>query len=456
MEIRDKKVLVIGIARSGVAVARFLVEKGAMVTLTDNKRPEQLQETLQDLPAGKVEVMAGVYPEVNGNNYDLLVVSPGVPLTIPPIRQAFAANMPVLGELELAYRFAGSPIVAITGTNGKTTTTTLIGEIFKAAGRKTCVGGNIGLPLVLEVEKYGPEDVVVAEVSSFQLETVRDFKPRAAAILNFTPDHLDRHGTMENYIAAKARIFENQDQDDFTILNYDDPEVRKLEGQTAGQVIFFSRQHNLDTGVFVQNGHIVAATGENREIICPVQEIGIRGAHNLENALAATAATYVMGVSGETIGRVLRTFPGVAHRMEFVAEINGVKFINDSKGTNPDAAIKALEAYDEPVVLIAGGRNKGSKFNEFAAVVQKKARALVVVGECAGEIAAVVRMTGFDRIRQAASFEDAVHIAAGEARPGDVVLLSPACASWDMFKNFEERGDLFKAVVGSLEKSGHS
>lgn len=456
MEIRNKKVLVVGIARSGVAVARFLVDKGAVVTLTDNKRPEQLQETLRELPAGKVEVMAGIYPVVTGEAFDLLVVSPGVPLTIPPVQQAFAAQIPVLGELELAYRFAVSPVVAITGTNGKTTTTTLTGEIFKAAGFNTCVGGNIGLPLVLEVGKYGPQDVIVAEVSSFQLECIHDFKPRVGAILNFTPDHLDRHGTMESYMSAKARIFENQGQGDYTVLNYDDPEVRKLAGQTAGQVIFFSRQHKLDTGVFVQNGHIVAVTGENREQICPVQEIGIRGAHNLENALAATAATCVMGVSGEVIGRVLRTFAGVAHRMEFVAEVNGVKFVNDSKGTNPDAAIKALEAYDEPIVLIAGGRNKGSKFDEFAAVVKRKARTLVAIGECAEEIVAAVKLTGFDRIRRAASFEDAVKTAAREARPGDIVLLSPACASWDMFKNFEERGDLFKAVVGSLEKSGHS
>jgi UDP-N-acetylmuramoylalanine--D-glutamate ligase len=456
MEIKNKRVLVVGIARSGVAVARFLVEKGAMVTLTDSKTSEQLRETLRELPAGKVEVMAGVYPKVTAGDFDLLVVSPGVPLTVAPVRQALAAGVPVLSELELAYRFAVTPVVAITGTNGKTTTTTLTGEIFKAAGRRTCVGGNIGLPLVLEVEKYGPEDIIVAEVSSFQLESIHDFKPRVAAILNFTPDHLDRHGTMENYMAAKARVFENQDRRDYTILNYDDPEVRKLAGKTAGQVIFFSRQHKLDTGVFVQNGHITAVTGENREIICPVQEVGIRGAHNLENALAATAATYVMGVGGDTIGQVLRTFPGVTHRMEYVAEINGVKYVNDSKGTNPDAAIKALDAYDEPIVLIAGGRSKGSDFGEFAARVQKKARALVVVGECAEELAAAVRGTGFNRIRRAADFEDAVHLAAREARPGDIVLLSPACASWDMFKSFEERGDLFKAVVGSLEKSGHS
>ena len=456
MEIRDRKVLVIGIARSGVAVARFLVDKGARVTLTDNKRPEQLQETLRGLPAGKVEVMAGVYPEVNAGSFDMVVVSPGVPLKVTPVQQAFAAGVPVIGELELAFRFANSPMVAITGTNGKTTTTTLIGEIFKTAGRKTCVGGNIGLPLVLEVEKYGPEDVVVAEVSSFQLETIEEFRPRAAALLNFTPDHLDRHGTMENYMAVKARIFEHQGPGDFTVLNYDDPEVRKLSGQTAGQVIFFSRQHILETGVFVQDGHVVAVTGENREIICSVQEIGIRGAHNLENALAAAAATYVMGVSGATISQVLRTFPGVAHRMEFVAEFNGVRYINDSKGTNPDAAIKALEAYEEPIVLIAGGRNKGSRFDEFAAVIKKKARALVVVGECAEEIAAAAKLAGFDNIRRAGSFDEAVLTAAGLAVAGDIVLLSPACASWDMFKNFEERGDLFKAVVGGLDKSGHS
>lgn len=450
-DVKNKRVLVVGIARSGVAVAKFLAEKGTRVVLTDRKTGAQLAETLREVP-GSVEVVAGSYPDYAAGDFDFLVVSPGVPLTIPPIQRAFNLGVPVLSELELAYRFSRAPIVAITGTNGKTTTTTLVGEIFRSAGKKVCVGGNIGLPLALEVEKYGPGDVIVAEVSSFQLESIHKFKPRAGVILNFTPDHLDRHGTMENYMAAKARIYENQDAGDFTILNYDDPAVAKLHAKTPGRVIFFSRKHKLKEGIFVEDGQITVKIDGNLERVCPVQEVLIKGAHNLENALAATAAAYVMGATAGVIGRVLREFPGVAHRLELIADINGVKFINDSKGTNPDASIKALEAYDEPIVLLAGGRNKGSDFTELARKVREKVRSLVILGECRDELRTAVEKTGFSEIREAASFEEAVMTAAGEARPGEIVILSPACASWDMFKNFEERGERFRELVQSLRR----
>ncbi|MHB9094488.1 MAG: UDP-N-acetylmuramoyl-L-alanine--D-glutamate ligase [Eubacteriales bacterium] len=450
LQVRDKRVLVVGIARSGVAVARFLVEKGTKVVLTDKKTREELADTLKEVPVNPVEIITGEYPEYNTGEFDFLVVSPGVPLTIPPVQRAFALGIPVFSELELAYRFARSPIVAITGTNGKTTTTSLIGEIFRHYRKRVCVGGNIGLPLALEVEKYGPEDIIVAEVSSFQLECIDKFKPRVSLILNFTPDHLDRHGTMEIYTAAKARIFENQDGCDFTILNYDDPEVAALYTKTRGQVIFFSRKHKLEEGIFVEDGQITVKLGETTENVCPVKEVFIKGAHNLENALAATGAAYVMGVPGAVIGETLRQFRGVAHRLELVAEIGGVKFINDSKGTNPDASIKALEAYDEPIVLLAGGRNKGSDFTEFARKIREKVRSLVVLGECRGEIKTAVAKTGFSEIHEAGTFDEAVGIAAREAKPGEIVLLSPACASWDMFKNFEERGERFKEVVMNL------
>ena len=450
LEVKNKKVLVVGIARSGVAVARFLVEKGTRVVLTDQKRQEELAEFLREVPPGSVEIIAGKYPEYNSGDFDFLVVSPGAPLHIPPIERAFDLGIPVFSELELAYRFAKSPIVAITGTNGKTTTTTLTGEIFKRAGKRVCVGGNIGLPLALEVEKYGPRDVIVAEVSSFQLECIEKFKPKVSVILNFTPDHLDRHGTMENYTAAKARIYENQDAGDFTILNYDDRGVAALGTKAPGRVIFFSQKHKLEEGIFVEDGQITVKLDGKTDVICHVQEIYIKGAHNLENALAATAAAYVVGVPPALIGEELREFRGVAHRLELVAEINGVKYINDSKGTNPDASIKALEAYDEPIVLLAGGRNKGSDFTEFAQRVKEKARSLVILGECRDEIRAAVEKTGFREIHEAGSFDEAVKTAAAEARPGEIVLLSPACASWDMFKNFEERGERFKEVVTSL------
>lgn len=451
LEVKDKKILVVGIARSGIAVAKFLVAKGSRVVLTDKKGLAELADTLQEVPKS-VEIIAGQYPEMAAGVYDFLVVSPGVPLTIPPIQRAFELGIPVLSELELAYWYARSPIVAITGTNGKTTTTTLIGEIFKNAGVQTCVGGNIGLPLVLEVGKYGAQDVIIAEVSSFQLETIDKFKPKVSLLLNFTPDHLDRHGNMENYIAAKARIYENQDQSDYTILNYDDPGVAALGTKTKGKVIFFSRQHKLEQGIFVENGNIILKLGETTVEVCAAKDVFIKGAHNLENALAAAAAAAVMGVPAEVIGRTLRDFQGVAHRLELVAEINGVKYINDSKGTNPDASIKALEAYDEPIVLLAGGRNKGSDFTEFAHKVREKVLKLVILGECKAEIKDAVSKTGFTSIYEADDFDDAVKIAARVSETGQIVLLSPACASWDMFKNFEERGERFREVVSSLRR----
>ncbi len=450
-DVQDKRVLVVGIARSGVAVAKFLAGRGTRVVLTDMKTREELADTIKEVP-DSVEIMAGVYPEYKSGDFDFLVVSPGVPLTIPPIRRASALGVPVFSELELAYRFARSPIVAITGTNGKTTTTTLIGEIFKSAGMKTCVGGNIGLPLALEVERYGPDDVIVAEVSSFQLECIDKFKPKVGILLNFTPDHLDRHGTMENYIAAKTRIYENQDSGDFTVLNYDDQEVRALSAKTPGRVIFFSRKHKLEEGIFVEDGQITVRFDGDARQVCPVREVFIKGAHNLENALAAVGAAYVMGVPAAVIGRVLREFRGVAHRLELVDEINGVRYVNDSKGTNPDASIKALEAYDEPIVLLAGGRNKGSDFTEFAHKVREKVRCLIILGECRDEIREAAEKAGFHEIREAFSFDEAVGIAAREAKPGEIVLLSPACASWDMFRNFEERGERFKEIVRELRR----
>ncbi len=451
-DVQGKRVLVVGIARSGAAVAKFLTAKGTRVVLTDKKTKEELADTLKEFTAAPVDVIAGTYPEFGPGDFDFLVVSPGVPLNAPPVRRAFETGTPVLSELEVAYRFARSPIIAITGTNGKTTTTTLTGEIFKNWGKTVCVGGNIGLPLVLEIEKYGPDDVIVAEVSSFQLECIDRFKPRVAVILNITPDHLDRHGTMENYIAAKARIFENQDSGDFTILNYDDPAVALLKQKTTGKVIFFSRRHKLEEGVFVENGQITARFGGTTDRVCPVTEISIRGAHNLENALAATSAALAMGIPAGVIARTLKEFPGVAHRLELVTELNGIKFINDSKGTNPDASIKALEAYDEPIVLLAGGKNKGSDFSEFASRIKEKVRVLVIYGECRDQIREAVEKTGFAQIFEAGSFDEAVRTAAEQARPGEVVLLSPASASWDMFRNFEERGDRFKEVVMSLRR----
>lgn len=453
MQFENRKVLVVGAGKSGLAVSRFLASKKAKVTLTDAVKPGYPGGELEQLAGAGVTLFLGGYPAVDGASFDMVVMSPGVPLTVEPARAAVESGIPVIGELELAYRFARAPVVAITGTNGKTTTTALTGKIFKDAGFKTLVGGNIGLPLIEEVENYGPKDIIVAEVSSFQLEATTAFKPKVGVILNLTPDHLDRHGTMENYISAKAGIFANQEAGEFTVLNYDDPLTAALGSKSRGRIVYFSRREALDAGVYVQEDMITANLNGNREVICRCDELGIPGVHNLENALAAVAAAKAMGVGSASLARTLKGFKGVPHRLEFVAEINGVKYINDSKGTNPDASIKAMEAYKEPVVLIAGGKNKGSDFSDFAAKVKERARVLVVLGQSGGLIADAVRSRGFNNILFASDFEEAVCLAHRNARPGEIVLLSPACASWDMFKSYEERGNLFKELVLKIKNS---
>ncbi len=454
MQFRDKKVLVVGAGKSGLAVSRFLTDKKAEVTLTDAAKPAYLGRELERLASEGVDLFLGGYPAVNRAGFELVVMSPGVPLTTEPAREAAESGIPVIGELELAYHFTKAPVVAITGTNGKTTTTALLGEIFKDGGFKTLVGGNIGLPLVTEVENYGPGDIIVAEVSSFQLETTVAFKPKVAVILNLTPDHLDRHGTMENYASAKARIFANQGKDDFTVLNYDDPLTAALGSESRAGTVYFSRCRILEAGgVYVRDNMIMANINGSNEAICSCNELGIPGAHNLENALAAVAAAKAAGVGNAALARTLKKFKGVPHRLEFIAEINGVKYINDSKGTNPDAAIKALEAFTEPVVLIAGGKSKGSDFSDFAAKVRERARVLIVLGECAGIIADSFKSGGVEQLLFAGDFDEAVYLAHRNARPGEIVLLSPACASWDMFPSYEERGNLFKELVLKIKKN---
>jgi len=445
MDYDYSRTLVIGAGKSGVAVSRFLATRGAKVELTDSKGAAELGQDLAALADLGIKLALGAYPPVEPGKYTLVVVSPGVPLTTPPVERARALKIPVLGELELAFRFARAPIVASTGTNGKTTTTALVGEIFQKAGWRTLMAGNIGKPLVEEVER--PYDVIVLEVSSFQLETAEEFRPRVGAVLNITPDHLDRHLTMENYTRVKARLFANQEGQDFAVLNYDDPRTKNLAPLCPGKVLYFSRLQELPAGACVFDGWITFLGEGRRDPVLPVKELKIPGAHNLENALAAVACSRALGVAPETVAHVLRTFPGVAHRLEFVAEIDGVRYINDSKGTNPDASSKALQAYAEPIVLIAGGRNKGSDFTRFVRLIKEKARALVLLGESAGEIESVARREGVLNILRAGGLEEAVHLAKNAARPGDVVLLSPGCASWDMFKNYEERGELFKQVV---------
>ena len=441
-----EKVLVIGAARSGLAGAEFLAKQGNEVVLTDMKQAVQV-DNLAELG---VSFVWGEQPDVEAIKPDYIVMSPGVPLTIPPVKYAKEHGIPVIGELELAYRNCKAPFAAITGTNGKTTTTTLIGELMKKTGRQVFVGGNIGVPIITYADKLQEEDIVVAEVSSFQLETVESFCPHLALMINLTPDHLDRHGDMAGYLAAKARIFENQKESDYLVLNYDDEALRELAPQSCGKVIFFSQKHKLEEGVYLDGSQVMLALNGESLFICNADEIAIKGKHNLENAMGAIVFAYLSGVRAEDIRDVLMTFQGVEHRLEPVRTLNEVLYINDSKGTNPDSTIKAIEAYDRPIVIILGGKNKGVPFTELAGLVKERVKKAVLVGQAKEELAEALDAADFNDYVITESFEEAVTKAAELAEPGDIVLLSPACTSWDMFSSFEERGRLFKKLVMEL------
>ena len=441
-----EKVLVIGAARSGLAGAEFLAKQGNQVVLTDMKQAVQV-DNLAELG---VSFVWGEQPDVEAIKPDYIVMSPGVPLTIPPVKYAKEHGIPVIGELELAYRNCKAPFAAITGTNGKTTTTTLIGELMKKTGRQVFVGGNIGVPIITYADKLQEEDIVVAEVSSFQLETVESFCPHLALMINLTPDHLDRHGNMAGYLAAKARIFENQKESDYLVLNYDDEALRELAPQSRGKVIFFSQKHKLEEGVYLDGSQVMLALNGESLFICNADEIAIKGKHNLENAMGAIVFAYLSGVRAEDIRDVLMTFQGVEHRLEPVRTLNEVLYINDSKGTNPDSTIKAIEAYDRPIVIILGGKNKGVPFTELAGLVKERVKKAVLVGQAKEELAEALDAADFNDYVRTESFEEAVTKAAELAEPGDIVLLSPACTSWDMFSSFEERGRLFKKLVMEL------
>ena len=441
-----QNVLVIGAARSGIASAEFLAKQDSQVILTDMKEPEDTAHLAEQ----GINFIWGEQPNVEQLAPDMIVMSPGVPLSIPPVVYAKAHNILVIGELELAYRHCKAPFIAITGTNGKTTTTTLTGELLKKTGRNVFVGGNIGIPLVSYASELSADDVVVAEVSSFQLETVDTFAPHLALMINLTPDHLDRHGSMDNYLACKANIFANQSPSDYLVLNYDDEALRALAGTSRGKVLFFSQKHILEEGVYLDGDAVVLHIGDTRTVICREDEIAIKGKHNLENAMGAILLAYLSGVSVEDIRDVLKAFQGVEHRLEPVRTVGGVQYVNDSKGTNPDSTIKAVEAFKQPIVLILGGKNKGSDFTELASLVKARVKKAVVLGEAKQAIIKALEDAAFYDYKEADTFEEAVQTAAHLASEGDVVLLSPACASWDMFKSYEERGALFKHIVNSF------
>ncbi|MDN5313106.1 MAG: UDP-N-acetylmuramoylalanine--D-glutamate ligase [Thermoanaerobacteraceae bacterium] len=450
MDVRGKNVLIIGLARSGIAAAIELKKMGAKVTGNDAKPREDLKD-IGLLESLGINLVCGGHPLKLLEDCDLVVVSPGVPNDLAILEEARKRDISVISELELGYWFAKATIIAVTGTNGKTTTTTLIGEILKNDGRNIAVAGNIGIPLVREIDEYGQKDYLVVEVSSFQLENIVHFKPKISVILNITEDHLNRHKTFENYIEAKARVMENQDEGDYTVLNFDDPIVSSLAKRAKSKVVFFSRQKELERGIFVKNGVIVIKENGNMYPILKTKELGIKGSHNLENALAAVSVAWITRVNLNNLAETLKDFHGVEHRLEFVATIDGVKYINDSKGTNPDAAQKAIEAVEEPIVLIAGGYDKKSDFTGFVKSFEGKVKKVILIGATADAIEKTARENGFFNTQRARSMQEAVDLASESAQPGDVVLLSPACASWDMFENFEERGRIFKEAVHSLK-----
>ncbi len=458
-EIRGKRVTVVGLARSGVAAARLLQTVGAQVTVADGKEEAALAEPLARLDRSAVSVRVGSRYEAALEGAELVVISPGVPFRLPSLEAARRRGVPVIGELELASRFLRAPVLAVTGTNGKSTTVTLLGLLLAESGKRAFVGGNLGTPLcaaALASYQAGPGaepyDYVVAEVSSFQLETVERFHPRVAALLNITPDHLDRYDSLDDYVAAKGRLFGNQTQGDIALLNLDDERVAGLAGTMRARTLGFSRVLSPDRagceGAFLDGGALVATIGGKRQEICRREELRLLGDHNLSNALAASAIGLACDCPIPSMRQVLRTFPGLEHALEFVRERQGVRFINDSKGTNVDATLKALESLPQPILLIAGGKDKGGDFSKLRQAVMQRVKRLILIGEAAPLIRAA--LAGFDRISGAATLRDAVDLAAREATAGDVVLLSPACASFDMFADYQDRGRQFKALVNEL------
>lgn len=451
MELKDKKILVVGLARTGAAVARFLCECGARVTVSDSKGPEALGPFLSTLSALEITYELGGHGDATFLAADLIVVSPGVPLDIAPLLLARNHGVPVISEIELAYQFIDAPIAAITGTNGKTTTTTLVGEIFRKCGFRTFVGGNIGNPLIDLVISGERTDRVVAEISSFQLEGIVDFRPRVAVLLNITEDHLDRYTSYQEYIDAKLRVFANQTASDFAVLNIDDPLVAASAGNIAARVVPMSRLTVLEQGIFYHNGVITFAWDGRLEQF-PTDSFKLRGVHNIDNCMAALATTLLMGCPGSAALKAVAGFSGLPHRMEFVATVNGVSYYNDSKGTNVGSVVKSLESFPGNITLIAGGKDKGGDYAPLAELVRERVRHLILLGEAKERIRTA--LGHYTDTILVDSLEAAVAEAYRRAAPGDVVLFSPACSSFDMFRNYEVRGERFvEAVLGLVEEA---
>ena len=447
MEYNGKKALVCGMARSGIAAAKLLNRLGARVTLQDMKKREEISADVLALEGQGIVLYTGANPDEIACAQDLIVLSPGIPCDLPFIAAAENAGIEVISEVELAYRLTPCPITAITGTNGKTTTTTLTGEIMKTAYSGTAVVGNIGVPYSEEVERLTEKDWVVAEISSFQMEKAKEFHPHISAVLNITPDHLNRHKTMDVYIAMKERVFAKQTAEDFCILNHGDETCRKMADKTAAKVFFFDSSETLAEGIYLDGDAIEVRWGAINETLIHVDELQILGVHNYENVMAAAAMGICAGIALDTIRTVLKGFAGVAHRIEYVATVDGVDYYNDSKGTNVDASIRAVLAMKKPIVLIGGGYDKGSSFDEWTKLFPGRVKHLVLIGVTAPKVRASAEKFGFTAISDCETFAEAVDLCREKAEDGDCVLLSPACASWGVFDNYEQRGDMFKEQV---------
>ena len=447
MEYNGKKALVCGMARSGIAAAKLLNRLGARVTLQDMKKREEISADVLALEGEGIVLYTGANPDEIACAQDLIVLSPGIPCDLPFIAAAENAGIEVISEVELAYCLTPCPITAITGTNGKTTTTTLTGEIMKTAYSGTAVVGNIGVSYSEEVERLTEKDWVVAEISSFQMEKAKEFHPHISAVLNITPDHLNRHKTMDVYIAMKERVFAKQTAEDFCILNHGDAACRKMADKTAAKVFFFDSSETLAEGIYLDGDAIEVRWGAINETLIHVDELQILGVHNYENVMAAAAMGICAGIALDTIRTVLKGFAGVAHRIEYVATVDGVDYYNDSKGTNVDASIRAVLAMKKPIVLIGGGYDKGSSFDEWTKLFPGRVKHLVLIGVTAPKVRASAEKFGFTAISDCETFEEAVDLCREKAEDGDCVLLSPACASWGMFDNYEQRGDMFKEQV---------
>jgi UDP-N-acetylmuramoylalanine--D-glutamate ligase len=451
LDLTNKKILVVGLARTGASVARFLAERGAVVTVTDMKDEAALAPFVEKLSGRQIRYELGRHDNDSFLAADMIVVSPGVPMDIPPLVLAKNRGRTIISEIELAYSFIDAPVVAITGTNGKTTTTTLVGEIFRNCGRTPFVGGNIGKPLIDLVTSGEKVDVAVAEISSFQLEAILTFRPKVAVLLNVTEDHLDRYSSYQEYIDAKARIFQNQTPGDFAVLNVDDPIVASLAGKLAARTFPMSQQRVLEQGIYCRDGCITFAWDGRMERF-PTASFKLKGVHNIENIMAALAAALLMDSDAPSALAAVEDFSGLHHRMELVAIVGDVAYYNDSKGTNVGSVVKSLESFPGDVTLIAGGKDKGGDYAPLAELVRERVKHLILLGEARQRICD--SLGSLTDTHMVSTLEEAVCLARRLTSPGGVVLFSPACSSFDMFKNYEERGDLFASLVRDLPGSG--